>query len=46
MSKSSSKFLALSLLSAVLVAAPVISAYAAGGDTPQPPASVTASKGK
>src|ERR1700761_6132183 len=38
MNKSSSKFLALSLLSAVLVAAPVISAYAAGGDEPKPPA--------
>ena len=35
--KSSSKFLALSLLSAVLVAAPVIKAYAAGGDEPKPP---------
>ena len=32
MRKSSSKFLALSLLSAALVAAPVIKAYAAGGD--------------
>jgi tetratricopeptide (TPR) repeat protein len=46
MRKSSSKFLALSLLSAALVAAPVISAYAAGGDTPQPPASGASTKGK
>jgi tetratricopeptide (TPR) repeat protein len=45
MRKSSSKFLALSLLSAVLVAAPVISAYAAGGDEPKPPAT-DSSKGK
>ena len=34
-SKSSTRFLALSLLSATLVAAPVISAYAAGGDDPK-----------
>jgi tetratricopeptide (TPR) repeat protein len=47
MRKSSSKFLALSLLSAVLVAAPVISAYAAGGDEPKPPATnSSATKGK
>ena len=44
--KSSSKFLALSLLSAVLVAAPVIKAYAAGGDEPKPPATDTSTKGK
>jgi tetratricopeptide (TPR) repeat protein len=44
---SSSKFLALSLLSAVLVAAPVIKAYAAGGDEPtKPPATDTSTKGK
>jgi tetratricopeptide (TPR) repeat protein len=47
MRKSLSKFLALSLLSAVLVAAPVISAYAAGGDEPKPPPSDSSStKGK
>jgi tetratricopeptide (TPR) repeat protein len=47
MRKSSSKFLALSLLSAVLVAAPVISAHAAGGDEPKPPPSdSSATKGK
>ena len=47
MRKSSSKFLALSLLSAVLVTAPVISAYAAGGDEPKPPPSDSSStKGK
>ena len=45
--KSSSKFLALSLLSAVLIAAPVIKAYAAGGDEPtKPPATDTSTKGK
>ncbi len=45
--KSSSKFLALSLLSAVLVTAPVIKAYAAGGDEPsKPPATDTSTKGK
>ena len=32
------------VLSAVLIAAPIVSAYAAGGDTPTPPA--TDSKGK
>jgi len=32
------------VLSAVLIAAPIVSAYAAGGDTPTPP--VTDSKGK
>ena len=47
MRKSTSKFLALSLLSAVLVAAPVISAYAAGGEDPKPPATDSSStKGK
>jgi tetratricopeptide (TPR) repeat protein len=46
MRKSSSRFLALSLLSAVLVAAPVIKAYAAGGDEPKPPATDTSTKGK
>ena len=47
MRKSTSKFLALSLLSAVLVAAPVIKAYAAGGDEPtKPPATDTSTKGK
>src|SRR5215472_12533844 len=47
MRKSSRKFLALSLLSAVLVAAPVIKAYAAGGDEPsKPPATDTSTKGK
>ena len=46
MRKSTSKFLALSLLSAVLVAAPVITAYAAGGDEPKPPATDTSTKGK
>jgi tetratricopeptide (TPR) repeat protein len=44
--KSSSKFLALSLVSAMLVAAPVIKAYAAGGDDPKPPATDTSTKGK
>lgn len=43
-SKSSTRFVALSLLSAVLVASPVIAAYAAGGEEPKPPASD--SKGK
>jgi tetratricopeptide (TPR) repeat protein len=38
MSKSSSKFLALALLSATLAAAPVISAFAAGSEEPKPPA--------
>ena len=46
MSKSSSKFLALALLSASLVTAPVISAYAAGGDDPKPPASDGSKKAK
>jgi tetratricopeptide (TPR) repeat protein len=46
MSKSSSKFLALALLSATLVAAPVISAYAAGGDDPKPPATGSSKKAK
>jgi tetratricopeptide (TPR) repeat protein len=46
MRKSSSKFLALSLLSAVLVAAPVIRAYAAGGDDPKPPPTDSSTKGK
>ena len=47
MRKSSSKLLALSLLSAVLVAAPVIKANAAGGDDPKPPATDSSStKGK
>ena len=48
MRKSSCKFLALSLLSAVLVAAPVISAYAASDDqNPKPPpSSDTSTKGK
>jgi len=45
MSKSSSKFLALALLSASLVAAPVISAYAAGSEEPKPPATGTSNKG-
>jgi tetratricopeptide (TPR) repeat protein len=44
--KSSSKFLALSLLSAVLVAAPVIKAYAAGGDEPSKPPATDTTKGK
>jgi tetratricopeptide (TPR) repeat protein len=38
MRKSASKVLALALLSSALVAAPVITAYAAGGDEPTPPA--------
>jgi tetratricopeptide (TPR) repeat protein len=47
MRKSLSKFLALSLLSAALVAAPVIKAYAAGGDDPKPaPDSSSTTKGK
>ena len=48
MRKSLSKFLALSLLSAALVAAPVIKAYAAGGDDPKPApdSSSTTTKGK
>jgi len=47
MSKSASKILTLALLSATLVAAPVISAYAAGGDEPKPPATdSSAAKGK
>src|SRR5437016_5270040 len=44
MSKSASKILALALVSATLVAAPVISAYAAGGDEPKPPATENAKK--
>jgi len=44
MSKSASKILALALLSATLVASPVISAYAAGGDEPKPPATDSSSK--
>ena len=46
MRKSLSKFLALSLLSAVLVAAPVIKAFAAGGDDPKPPPTDSSTKGK
>ena len=46
MSKSASKILALALLSATLVAAPVISAYAAGGDEPKPPATDSSQKAK
>src|ERR1700749_10052 len=46
MRKFSRKFLALSLLSAVLVAAPVIKAYAAGGDEPSKPPATDTSKGK
>ena len=46
MSKSASKILALALLSATLVAAPVISAYAAGGDEPKPPATDSSQKTK
>jgi tetratricopeptide (TPR) repeat protein len=46
MSKSASKILALALLSATLVAAPVISAYAAGGDEPKPPATDSTKKEK
>ena len=38
MSKSSSKFLALALLSTTLAVAPVISAFAAGSEEPKPPA--------
>ena len=45
-SKSSTRFLTLALLSATLMAAPVISAYAAGGDDPKPPATDTSNKGK
>ena len=45
-SKSSTRFLALTLLSATLVAAPVISAYAASDDqNPKPPATDTGNKG-
>src|SRR5215467_14564449 len=46
MRKSASKILALALLSATLVAAPVISAYAAGGDEPKPPATDSSQKTK
>jgi tetratricopeptide (TPR) repeat protein len=46
MNKSSSKFLALALLSASLVAAPVISAYAAGSEEPKPPATNSSKKVK
>jgi len=46
MSKSASKILALALLSATLVSAPVISAYAAGGDEPNPPATDSSKKVK
>ena len=45
-SSKSTKFLALTLLSATLVAAPVISAYAASDDqNPKPPATDTGNKG-
>ena len=40
------KFLGLAVLSMTLAAGPVISAYAAGGDNPSPPASDSGSKGK
>ncbi|MCC8939859.1 hypothetical protein CI1B_09240 [Bradyrhizobium ivorense] len=40
------RFLTLAVLSAALVASPVISAYAAGGDNPSPPASDSNTKGK
>jgi len=46
MRKSASKILALTLLSATLVSAPVISAYAAGGDEPKPPATDSSQKTK
>jgi tetratricopeptide (TPR) repeat protein len=46
-SKSAGKFLALTLLSATLIAAPVIPAYAASDDqNPKPPPSSDTSKGK
>ncbi len=45
MSKSSSKFLALALLSASLVAAPVISYAASDDQNPKPPATDTYNKG-
>jgi len=46
MNSFSIRVLALAMVSTALVAAPVVSAYAAGGDNPSPPASGTKDKKK
>jgi tetratricopeptide (TPR) repeat protein len=46
MNSFSIRVLALAMVSTALVAAPVVSAYAAGGDNPSPPASSTKDKKK
>ena len=46
MNSFSIRVLALAMISTALVAAPVVSAYAAGGDNPSPPASGTKDKKK